>query len=93
MAEDTPINIPVAPAPELPPAAVIVKEGIKTERELELEKRLTDAESARKKAETDAAYAQDEARRLKESPPPPPVPTPTPRAKKGPGWTLLHGED
>ena len=55
---------PAAPAP--PPAAVVVLEGSKSERELALEKQVTELEAGRRKAETDAAYAQDEAKRLKE---------------------------
>jgi hypothetical protein len=61
-----------APAAAPPPAAVVVLEGTKTEREIQLEKDLETERLARRKAETDAAYAQDEFRRLKEIPMPPP---------------------
>lgn len=76
--------VPAAPpAPTPPPAAKIVNEGERTERELQLERDLEAERQARKKAETEAAYAQDEARRLKE--------VHKPKAKaKPPGWTLLH---
>jgi hypothetical protein len=78
---------PVAPppAPELPPAARIVVEGSKTERESELEAELETERSARRKAETDASYAQDEARRLKEVQ----SREPRPRPAKKSGWTFF----
>ncbi|MCX6922668.1 MAG: hypothetical protein NT154_05550 [Verrucomicrobia bacterium] len=90
----TPTTPPPAPAsvpePTPPPAAVIVVNGTKTERELELERDLQTERDARRKAEVDASYAQDKARRLEEiqSSPPPTAP----RAKKK-GWTLLHEEE
>jgi len=77
-----------APAP--PPATTIVVEGSKTEREQQLEKELSEALDARRKAETDAAYALDEARRLKDLQS---RPDPKPRAQKKSGWTLLHEEE
>jgi hypothetical protein len=78
---------PVAPMAAPPTAALVVINGDKTERELQLEKQLADAQSDTRKAQTDASYAQDEARRLKEiQTRPPPKP-----AKRKP-WlvTLLH---
>lgn len=60
---------PAAP----PPAAKIIVEAKRTERELELEaereelrQKYENEATARRKAETDAAYHADEARRLKE---------------------------
>jgi hypothetical protein len=54
------------PPPAAPPATKIVVEGSKTEREIDLERRLEAEAAARRKAETDASYYADEARRLKE---------------------------
>jgi hypothetical protein len=47
-----------------PPVARVVVEASKTERELLLERDLEAEKAARKKAETDAAHAQDEVHRL-----------------------------
>lgn len=66
-----------APAPAAPPAATSVVNG-KTESEVNLECQLEEERTARKKAETDAAYLSDENRRLKEVPPP--------TEKKSDGW-------
>ena len=64
---ETPPPAPAAaPAPEPPPATRIVVTGTKTEREIDLENRLESESSARKKAETDAAFAQDAAAKLRE---------------------------
>jgi hypothetical protein len=66
--ENPPSTPPATPPPpsDPPPATRIVVEGQKTEREIELERRLEDESNARRKAETDASYHADEARRLKE---------------------------
>jgi hypothetical protein len=53
-----------APEPAAPPAAKAVVNG-KTEREIELEKKLEDAESGRKKAEIVAAEKEDQLSQLK----------------------------
>jgi hypothetical protein len=89
---------PVTP-PAAPPAAETVIKGTKSEREIQLEetlaereRRLSEHEAARKKAETDAAYLADENRRLKEIGLKP-EPAPAPRAKKGAGWTFFEEED
>lgn len=74
-----------APAPAAPPAAAAVVNG-KTERELQLEKDLESERAARKKSETDAAYLQDENRRLKE------IPTPA-APKKSRGWVFPDEEE
>jgi hypothetical protein len=76
-----PIPQPLDPA--APPATKIVVEGQLTERELDLQRRLDAAETARKKAETDAAYAQDEAARLR---------TPPQREKKA-SWGFFEEND
>jgi hypothetical protein len=73
-----------APAPEPPLATKIVVNGGKTELELELEQKLTEAEAGRKKAEQEAAWNADERRRLIEATTPA-----APKAKKktvGTGW-------
>ncbi len=66
------VQLPAEP-PDPPPASRIIVEAQRTEREIELEaereelRRKYEAEaSARRKAETDAAYHADEARRLKD---------------------------
>ena len=71
-----PDNTPSTPpaSPEAPPATRLVVTGTKTEREIELERKLDEEATARRKAETDAAYHADEARRLKELQSQPPVP-------------------
>jgi len=77
-----------APAPvpaNAPPAAVGVVNG-KTERELQLEKDLETERVARKKAETDASYSADEARRLKEAQDNPP------KKRRG-GWVFPDEEE
>lgn len=80
---------PPAEPPAPPPAAVTVLEGQRTERELELAAELEREKAARRKAETDCAWSQDENRRLKTvAGPRPPAPAAA-RAKKS-GWTLLH---
>jgi len=73
-----------APAPVAPPAAAAVANG-KTERELQLEKKIEEEATARKKAETDASYLADENRRLKE--------VPTPAKKKASGWVFPDEEE
>jgi hypothetical protein len=83
------VELPAQPAqPAAPPAAVIVNHGERTEREIVLERELQTEKLARKKAETDAGYAQDEARRLKELQAM--ANAPKPKNKNGTGWTLLH---
>ncbi len=77
---------PVVGSAALPPAAEAVVNG-KTERELQLEADL-------KKAQTDAAYAQDEAKRLKDAQTEAPEPGKKKKRTDG-GWfrTLLHEEE
>jgi hypothetical protein len=58
----------------------------KTERELDLEKKLEEEAAARRKAETDASYLANENRRLKEVPKPP-------AQKKGNGWVFPDEEE
>jgi membrane protein involved in colicin uptake len=72
-----------------PPAAVTVLEGERTERETNLEAELATEREARRKAETDAAYAQDEARRLKAVGL---TPTPAPKKQKS-MWNDFFGEE
>ena len=79
------------PAPAGPPAALTVIQGGKTEREIALEREIEEHKTARTKAERDAAYALDEARKLKEIQTQ--RPAPTPKAKKGGFRTLLHEEE
>jgi hypothetical protein len=62
-----PVNPPQPAAPEPPPAAVIVKEGDRNERTVQLERELEQERSARRTAETKCSEAEDEARRLRES--------------------------
>lgn len=80
---------PPAEPPAAPPATTIVVTGTKTEREIELETRLATEEARAKKAETDASYHADEARRLREAQT---APTPAPKVKRA-RFTLLHRED
>ena len=91
-----PAAVPPTPAaPEPPPAAKIVIDGGKTEHELALEAQLKAEQEARKKAETDAAYAQDEARRLKDLKDlqsRPPAPARAPKSAKA-RWTFFHDEE
>lgn len=96
--ETPPAPAPTAPtpaAPEPPLATKIVVEGTKTEREIELERRLEQEAEARRKAETDASYHADEARRLKELQ----SQRPSPPAKKkrvtklGTGWFPYETEE
>jgi hypothetical protein len=70
------------PAPADPIAAKTVTEG---KDEIDLRSQLEAERTARKKAETDAAYAQDEARKLKEIQGRPAVPP----ARKKCGWTFF----
>lgn len=79
------------PSAAPPPAATTVVNGGVTERELSLQSELAREKEARRKAETDAAYAQDEARRLKEAQIVAHVSAAT-KAKKS-GWTLLHAQE
>ena len=77
-----------SPEPEAPPATKIVVTGGKTEREIDLENRLAATEAAKRKAETDAAHAQDVADQLRAQlkPTPPTAPT-KPTAKRASfGW-------
>jgi hypothetical protein len=66
-----------------------VVEGEKSEREIELERDLESERASRRKAETDAAYHADEARRLKELQS---GPTPKPAAEKF-SWMGFTSED
>lgn len=90
-----PVNIPTpTPAPVAPPpAAKVVLDGNVTEETLELRKKLAESEGARKKAEQDAAYAADEARRLKELQSVPPAPPAKPKKRSPFLPTLLHSEE
>ena len=81
-----------APSPAPPEATRIVVTGEKSERELTLEKQLEEANSARRKAETDASYHQDEARRLKELQTAPP-PTKKKVKRAGVGWFEYETEE
>ena len=79
---------PPAPAPDpAPPATKIVVEGTRTEREIELERTLENERTARRKAETDASYHADEARRLKE------LQTATPPAKSRRRYGFFEQEE
>ena len=64
-----------------PPLARVVVEASKTERELQLEVERDEAVTARRKAEQDAAHAQDEVHRLST----PPTPGPSPEKPKRDG--------
>jgi hypothetical protein len=75
---------PAAPPAGAPPAAAAVANG-KTEREIQLEKKIEEEAAARKKAETDASYLADENRRLKE--------IPNPAKKKSSGWVFPDEEE
>jgi len=102
MENQEPINLPpdnsTPPAPEPaeaspsapagPPAAITVTEG-KTEREISREVELERERQARRLAETNCSYAEDEARRLKDLQSRPPA---SPRKPRRPGFTLLHNE-
>jgi hypothetical protein len=78
---------PVAP-PEPPPAATIVREGTKTEREMALEKDLQAREQR-------LAELEDENRKLKTPPTPPTPPARTDKAKRRwlKGGTFFEDED
>lgn len=80
---EKPDPAPAVP-PNAPPAAAAVVTG-KTERELQLEKDLQEAQAGRKKAETDASYLADENRRLKES-------GQAPKQRRG-GWVFPDEEE
>ncbi len=72
---DSQPEAPKAPEPEkAPPAAKIVKEGTKTERELALERDI-------KERETRIAELEDENRQLKTPPTPRPAPKPAKKAR------------
>lgn len=79
--EDRPNVTVLAP----PPATTIVLEGGLTEREIELSRRLAAAEAGRRKAETEAAYAEDRARQAAAALAPPAAPK-----KKRWGLTFFH---
>lgn len=85
---NVPSTVPAAPAP--PPAAKIVVNAERTERELELEAELERERQARKKAETDAAYAKDEAFRLKQIPAATSSPANKPKKSKDDAWSLFE---
>jgi hypothetical protein len=86
-----PTAAPAAPPAELPPAAQVVNDG-KTEREISLERDLEAERKARRQAETECAYAQDENKALKEIQSR--TPAPAPRKPRRPGFTtLLHEEE
>jgi hypothetical protein len=67
-----------------------VLQGERSEREGVLEDELAQERAARKKAETDAAYALNEARRLKELQK---GPTPAKPKKTKSQWTFFDAED
>lgn len=70
-----PVEPPAVPPALPPPAAVVVVNGDKTERELELEGQLQTERDARKKVDLDCAQLLDENQRLK-------TPVPVPVKKK-----------
>lgn len=67
-ATDPPAENPPPPAPAPPPAATTVLEGTRTERELELEKKLADEQDGRKNDQLRNMELEDENRRLKQIP-------------------------
>lgn len=77
-----------APAGTPPPAAAAVIAG-KTENEANLEKELEEERGKRKKAETDAAYAQDQVRTLKQQQQ---QSTEPPGEKRSNGWVFPSEE-
>lgn len=79
----------LSPVAAPPPAAAVVIAGERTEKEVQLEKELELERQARRKAEFDAGFAQDELRRLKD------VVKPVPAAKKATvsKWTYFHGDN
>jgi hypothetical protein len=81
---------PAPGQPAQPPAAKTVKEGSETEETSNLRAELDRERAARKKAETDAAHAQDEFHRLKQSTKGAPA-TPPPAKKSR--WTFFDAED
>jgi hypothetical protein len=88
---ETPVATPPpAPDPAPPPAATVVVNGDRDERVTDLERQLEGERTARRKAETDASYALDEARRLKEAQSL--KPTPQPKPKSSP-WTFMDDEE
>ena len=62
-------DVPTSPTSNAapPPAATVVAEGKRTEREIELEKELEETRKGKKKAETEASEWQDKARTMKEA--------------------------
>lgn len=72
---------------EPPPAAVVVLNGSRTEREIALESELEKERHARRKAETEAAYTQDELAKLRAAQLLPPA---SQEKRKSSGWTWLH---
>lgn len=81
-------DVPPLDAP--PPAAKIVVEGAKTERELALEQELEAEKSGRKKDQTRLSELEDENHRLKE---PTRDPKPKPKKYKGAAFGVLGWED
>lgn len=77
---------PPAAAPEAPRAAVVVAEG-KSQREIELEGKLTDADKALRDKDLILMQLGEENRQLKRV-----TPTP-PRKRKGCLESFLEGED
>ena len=72
-----------APVPPAPPAARLVVEGLKSEREIELERALETERDRAKRAEIIAAEAERKAQELLQIPKPP-APK---KEKRKPGWS------
>jgi hypothetical protein len=87
-----------APA-QPPPAATVVLRGTKSETEADLERQLDTERKKRRKAETDAAYLEDENRRLKsigltkKKPAPPTAEQPTEPPAPNDRWTFFETTD
>jgi hypothetical protein len=85
--DSAPSDPPPIPEPALPAAAVIVSES-KSQRELELEAKLQEANKTLKDRELSLMDLQDKHSQLKQITLPPPKPK-----KKAERWTLLHDEE
>jgi len=80
-------EVPAAPSPSpvppAPPAARLVVEGVKSEREIELERALETERDRAKRAEIIAAEAERKAQELLQIPKPPKPK----KEKRKPGWS------